>query len=161
MNAIGRGQFPVGPLSLPAFVFNDSDLASNLLGVAPFSNMNCTATFTPTTFQICDQSGVTILSGHRRSSTSLWLVNLNRPDTDVSVTCLPQTIGSALHVFKPRTDAQYVRFVHAALCHPAPTTFLHAVSAGFITRPSQFPRLTKKMVRRYLPQAMVTARAPR
>jgi hypothetical protein len=39
MNAIGRGQMPVGPLSLPSFVFNDSDLAANLLGVGPFSNM--------------------------------------------------------------------------------------------------------------------------
>ncbi len=48
--------------------------------------------------------------------------------------------------------------VRAALGYPAPTTFLHAVSAGFITGPSQFSRLTTKMVRCNLPQAMTTAR---
>jgi hypothetical protein len=42
--------------------------------------------------------------------------------------------------------------------YPASTTFLHAVTAGYITGPSQYPRLTPKMVRRNLPQAMATAR---
>ena len=55
-------------------------------------------------------------------------------------------------------NASYVRFVHASLGYPAPTTFLRAVKKGFITGPSQFPRLTPKMVRKHLPNAMATAK---
>jgi hypothetical protein len=55
-------------------------------------------------------------------------------------------------------NASYVRFVHAALGYPAPTTFLKAVTNGYITGPSQFPRLTPKMVRKYMPNTIATAR---
>jgi hypothetical protein len=57
------------------------------------------------------------------------------------------------------TDAEsYVKFIHAFLGFPAPTTFLKAVTRGYITGPNQFPRLTPKMVRRYMPNAIATAR---
>jgi hypothetical protein len=44
------------------------------------------------------------------------------------------------------------------LGYPSPTTFLRAVERGFITGPSQFPRLTPKAVRKHLPNAMATAK---
>jgi hypothetical protein len=55
-------------------------------------------------------------------------------------------------------NASYVRFIHACLGYPAPTTFLRAVTVGFITGPQQFPRLTAKMVRKHLPNATATAK---
>ena len=52
----------------------------------------------------------------------------------------------------------YVHFVHACLGYPAPSTFLNAVTNGFITGPEQFPRLTTKMVRKHLPNTLPTAK---
>jgi hypothetical protein len=58
------------------------------------------------------------------------------------------------------TDAEsYVKFIHASLGFPAPTIFLKAVTRGYITGPNQFPRLTPKMARRYMPNAIATARS--
>ncbi len=48
-------------------------------------------------------------------------------------------------------NATYVRFVHACLGYPSPTSFLNAVSAGYTTGPDQFPRLTTKMIRMKAP----------
>ncbi len=55
-------------------------------------------------------------------------------------------------------NASYVRFAHACFGYPAPTTFLNAVSRGFINGPNQFARLTAKMVRKYMPNTLATAR---
>jgi hypothetical protein len=68
MATIGRGVLRVGTFNLPAFVFRDRDLASNLLGVAPFSQYGCTATFTPNTLHIAERTGVPILTGERELS---------------------------------------------------------------------------------------------
>jgi hypothetical protein len=54
--------------------------------------------------------------------------------------------------------ASYVRFVHAALGYPAPSTFLNAVIKGFINGPNQFHRLTAQMVRKHMPSTLATAR---
>jgi hypothetical protein len=44
--------------------------------------------------------------------------------------------------------AEHIRFVHACLGNPRPTTFLRAVVRGYsITGPNQFPRLMAKNVR--------------
>ena len=71
MTDIGRGALRIGTFNLPAFVFQDKDLASNLLGVAPFSKYYCTATFTPNTFHISERTGVPILTGERESDSNL------------------------------------------------------------------------------------------
>ncbi len=55
-------------------------------------------------------------------------------------------------------NATYVRYVHACLGYPSSSTFLRAVTLGFITGTEQFPRLTAKMVRRHLPNALATAK---
>ena len=157
MATIGRGVLRVGTFNLPAFVFQDRDLASNLLGVAPFSQYGCTATFTPNTLHIAERTGVPILTGERESGSNLWVVRLEGAHTltlpATTRTALPDTPRTAPSAFAitPQTDARFVQFVHAAMGYPAPTTFLHAVTAGYITGPSQYPRLTPKMVRRNLP----------
>jgi hypothetical protein len=156
MAAIGHGVLRVGSLNLPAFVFQDKDLASNLLGVAPFSNHDCTATFTPTTFHISERNGIPILTGQRESGSSLWVVRLEDADLPTPP-ATTRTAPSALAV-TPQTDARFVQFIHVAMGYPTPTTFLDAMTAGYITGPSQYPRLTPKMVRRHLPQSMATAR---
>jgi hypothetical protein len=137
-------------------VFRDRDLASNLLGVAPFFQYGCTATFTPNTLHIAERTGVPILMGEREPGSNLWVVRLEGAPTRTLLDT-PRTTSSAFAITL-QTDAQFVQFVHAAMGYPAPTTFLHAVTAGYITGPSQYPRLTPKMVRRNVLQAMATAR---
>jgi hypothetical protein len=55
-------------------------------------------------------------------------------------------------------DAEHIRFIHACLASPPPTTFLRAVARGYINGPRQFPRLTTNLVRRYMPNSEATAR---
>jgi hypothetical protein len=57
-----------------------------------------------------------------------------------------------------RRNAKYVQFVHACLRSPPPTTFLRAVSLGYLSGPNQFPRLTAKMVRQHMPDSEATAK---
>ncbi len=152
----GRGVLRVGTYNLPAFIFRDVDLTSNLLGIVPFSNQDCTATFTPTTFQISERTGAPILTGVLMSSSSLWIVRLE-DDASIEHPSMAQPTRTA-NALIPQTDVRFVQFVHAALGYPAPTTFLNAVVAGYITGPHQYPRLTPKLVRRHMPQTMATAR---
>ena len=172
--AIGQGILTIGSLRLPAYVFKDSDLMNNLLGVAPLADRNCTAVFGPSSFQVYRNDGPRpLLSGTRDSSQSLWLVNLSAvthqlPESDgippphpVRATGVGgPTRGiymEANHVAR-HDNASYVRFIHACLGYPAPTTFLRAVTAGYIMGTHQFPRLTAKMVRKHLPNATATAK---
>ena len=57
-----------------------------------------------------------------------------------------------------RRHAKFVQFVHACCGNPPPTTFLHAVTKGFLSGENQFPRLTSKMVRRHMPNSEATAK---
>jgi hypothetical protein len=57
-----------------------------------------------------------------------------------------------------RRHAKFVQFVHACCESPPPTTFLHAVTKGFLSGDNQFPRLTSKMVRRHMPNSEATAK---
>ncbi len=166
LTAIGQGLFTVATIAVMAFVFADQDLASNLLGLIPFANAGCTSTFKPYTFHVFppgDQSA--IVSGTRTDSSSLWHVRLQRgqaPQNEhVRTDGIPPPHSSKgtyveAHAASHLDNASYVRYVHASLGYPAPTTFLRAVEKGLITGPSQFPRLTPKLVRKHLPNAMAT-----
>jgi hypothetical protein len=79
-----------------------------------------------------------------------------RPDFANQKCKLQQVCEAASVQF--RMLATYVRFIRVCLEYPSPSTFLHAVTAGFITGPDQFPRLTTKMVRKKLPNALATAK---
>ena len=57
-----------------------------------------------------------------------------------------------------RRNAKFVQFIHACCGNPPPTTFLHAVEKGFLSGDNQFPRLTSRMVRKYMPNSEATAK---
>ncbi len=163
-------------LSLTEYVFRDGDLVNNLLGLAPFADRACTSTFRPCQFQIYPHKDTTpFLTGVWDSSRSLWHVNpsANGEPSSLSDGIPPSTPRAALHTMhqtplggiyieanhvSQQDNASYVRFIHACLGYPAPITFLRAVTAGLITGPQQFPRLTAKMVRKNLPHAMAFAK---
>jgi hypothetical protein len=165
--ASGRGIFTIAGISVTAYVFPDKDLVNNLLGLAPFVNLGCTAVFKKSKFHFYLGAHRTpILSGQRNSNNSLWNVDLSQvmlatPHSDGIPP--PQTTDErGVYVEANAITAQdarsYVNFVHACLGYPAPSTFLNAVTNGFITGPDQFPRLTTKMVRKYLPNTLPTAK---
>lgn len=176
LSAIGRGILAVGQLSMTAYVFRNCDLVNNLLGLAPFADRACTSTFRPFQFQIYPHKGtIPILTGTRDSSQSLWQVNLSANSAPIYLSdgIPPPTPRAALHTITQthlagiyieanhvaqQDNATYVRFIHACMGYPAPTTFLRAVTAGFITGPQQFERLTAKMVRKHLPHATASAK---
>ncbi len=166
--ASGRGIFTIAGISVTAYVFPNKDLVNNLLGLAPFVNLGCTAVFKRSKFQLYLGANRTpILSGKRNSNNSLWNVDLSQvmlaaPHPDGIPP--PQTTDERgvyveANAITAQEDARsYVNFVHACLGYPAPSTFLNAVTNGFITEPEQFPRLTTKMVCKHLPNTLPTAK---
>ena len=163
LTAIGRGFLSVAGLRIESFIFPDDDLANNLLGLVPFANLGCTGVFKPYSFHIFKGSSRTaILSGSRKDTNALWRVPLESHCDSDSDGIPPPAPSTGLYIeanaVSIQDNASYVRFVHACLGYPSPTTFLRAVSAGYITGPDQFPRLTAKMVRRHLPNSLATAK---
>jgi hypothetical protein len=177
LSAIGRDNLATGSISLVAYIFDPRDLVNNLLGLAPYADRNCTTTFKPASFLIYqgDESHP-LLVGTRDKTRALCLVDLNAnlPHAPNSNGIPPphppaptranrrqssphEVYIEASHVGE-QDNASYVRFVHASLGYPAPTTFLRAVIAGHITGRHQLPRLTAKMVRKHIPNAMATAK---
>ena len=163
LKAIGRGLLSVSDLNIMAFIFHEKDLANNLLGLIPFANAGCTMVFKPTSFHIFRGTGRTaILSGKRADEKALWRVPIHNELETPSDGIPPPTQHTGLYVeanaVTVKDNATYVRYVHASLGYPSPSTFLRAVTSGFITGPDQFPRLTSRMVRKHLPNALATAK---
>jgi hypothetical protein len=63
LNAIRRGMFTVGTVTIVAFIFRDVDLIHNLMGIAPFADLGCTATFTAKRFTLTHLGKDPILIG--------------------------------------------------------------------------------------------------
>jgi hypothetical protein len=109
-----------------------------------------------------ERDSTPILAGTRTNLHSLWQVPLHLDQGCATDGIPPPSRTAGIYVeanaVAMQDNAAYVRFVHACMGYPAPTTFLRAVTAGFIKGPNQFPRLTPKMVRKHLPNAMVTAK---
>jgi hypothetical protein len=161
LKAIGRGILKLPYISVVAYIFNDKDLVHNLLGIAPFADRGCEAVFTATEFNLYHGNEL-VLAG-KRYNAHLWHITLPRSD---KITPAPQpntiTAKSTTSVLllhdDTRRNAKYVQFVHACLGSPPPTTFLRAVSRGYLSGPNQFPRLTAKMVRKHIPDSEATAK---
>ncbi len=75
--AIGRGMLTIGSITVIAYLFRDSDLVHNLLGIAPFADLGCTATFTAERFTLHHNSKKPLLVGTRHAG-NLWKITLSR-----------------------------------------------------------------------------------
>jgi hypothetical protein len=159
LTAIGQGIFRIKKIAVVAFIFNDDDLVHNLLGIAPFADCGCKAVFTATDFNL--YHGQDLLLCGKRHSANLWHIVLPVPSGQE--TTKTSTLGTKTeHVLllneDTRTDQKYVQFIHACLGSPPPSTFLRAVERGYLSHPSQFPRLTARMVRKHMPESEATTR---
>jgi hypothetical protein len=93
-----------------------------------------------------------------RHARNLWRINMPTPATPIGP--LPEFSAQSVMLLhhSAQPDAEHIRFVHACLGSPTPTIFLRAVAKGYINGKRQFPRLTTKLVKRYMPISEATAR---
>ena len=157
LHSIGRGMFTIKTVTVVAHIFRDEDLVTNLLGIAPFADRGCTALFTSSKFSLYHLDKIPILTGERHSH-NLWRIQIQaQPDAVINPPALADRQVLLLH-HTAHPDADHVRFIHACLGSPTPTTFLNAVAKGYITGDKQFPRLTTTMVRKHMPNSEASAR---
>ncbi len=158
LSAIGRGMLTIGSVTVIAYLFRDSDLVHPLLGIAPFADLGCTATFTAEQFTLHHHGKKPLLVGTRHTG-NLWKIALSKhhhPAPPIPTVSTGPVL--LLHQTQQQSDRDHVRFVHATLGSPPPTTFMRAVANGYINGPRQYPRLTTAMVRKNMPNSEATAR---
>ena len=92
-------------------------------------DLGCTATFSATQFLLHHRRKAPILIGERHER-NLWRIQL--PNSSTTAHKLPTYETNQvllLHHTAP-ADAEHIRFVHACLGSPPPTTILRAVARG-------------------------------
>jgi hypothetical protein len=158
LDSIGRGMLTIRTVTVVAYIFKDNDLVHNLLGIAPFADRGCKATFDATQFHLYHLDRTPILLGTRHAQ-NLWRIDM--PDRQEPSQHIPAYgVDKVVLLHHPSdTDAEHIRFVHASRgSSPPPSTFFKAVARGYITGPRQFPRLNTKNVRRRMPNSIAMAR---
>jgi hypothetical protein len=163
LTAIGRGTLSLAGLQPTAYIFRQGELATNLLGLAPFCDLGCEAIFSKNGFKLFGPNQSTpFLTGSRSPGQSLWKVNISMQTVSDHIPPPYPIKEKGLYIeancISHHDNASYVRFVHAAMGYPAPSTFMTAVTNGYITGPGQYTKLTPKMVRKHMPNAIATAR---
>ncbi len=79
LKSIGRGQLTIAQCTVTAYIFRDTELAYNLLGLIPFANLGCTMIFEPRLFGIYQPNAQTpFVVGSRTSANALWTVDLDQ-----------------------------------------------------------------------------------
>lgn len=122
--------------------------SASLLSIGLLCDHGCTAVYTNQQVQILKQNKI-ILTGTRSPITKLWMVPLVAPDSTAD-----ETNHMAATVIHSQSQAELVRFYHAALGSPAVSTLLHALQKGFIN----IPGFTAKAVRRNIPHSVATSK---
>jgi hypothetical protein len=89
LHAIGRGLLTVNTVTVAAYIFKDSELAHNLLGIAPFADQGCIAIFAAKTFELQHHSSLTTVMKGQRHHNNLWRIPM--PTQSAPTTQLPQT----------------------------------------------------------------------
>jgi hypothetical protein len=65
LNSIGRGMLTIRTITIVAYIFRDEDLVHNLLGIALFADLGCTAVFTAKQFRFYHQKNLIHTEGHK------------------------------------------------------------------------------------------------
>ncbi len=77
LQAIGRRMLQISTVTVIAYIFRNTDLVHNLLGIAPFADNGCTATFTSERFTLHHTGTKPILVGTRHAG-NLWRIALSK-----------------------------------------------------------------------------------
>ena len=135
-----------GDISLPAYVFDESQLSNNLAGLANFTNLQCTVTLTATSI-IISRGDEIIWSGSKGMNDKLWTLDMTHlcagaPPSAIISNPRPILSCSALQTIRHDTNAEFVAYVHAVFASCPITTFLHALRAGWL---GNYPKITPLM----------------
>lgn len=153
IHPIGTAQLITGnpALQIPALICRDTDLSRSLIALADYTAAGCTISLTDTEIVVSLQ-GICVARGIKTSDDKLWPF----PTTTIyPVLQLEDPDSFAGHIVTHQYQADYVRFMHAALGSPPISTLLRAISAGYLR---YLPRLTSDVVRANPPVSMATAK---
>ena len=79
LHAIGQGLLYIGNFHLRAYIFQNDELDTSLLGLNPLTAQGCSATFTHESFSLhYGTNSVPILSGYKHTTQDTWQVQSTR-----------------------------------------------------------------------------------
>ena len=147
ISSIGSCQlvFPNLPQPVSCHIFPDEILNTSLLSIAQLCRMGCIATFSASTVTIT-YTDLPVLCGLKSPDDNLWTLPFLPLDT------APPPIACAAYALS--SDADFVKFTHAALGSPSLTTLAKAVRRGYL---KSYPRLTSVMLAAHPPVTIATA----
>lgn len=152
INSTHIGKLPIANSTChtPVYIFSDDDLQQSLLSFSALCNEhNCEVTLTSTDVFI-RQGALLLFHGTKAVTDTLWTIDL---DKFTACDTLPAAVCN--NVYKTDTNGEFVAFVHASFGSPVLSTFLHAVTMGWL---SKYPRLTASMVSANPPHSVATAK---
>ena len=141
--------------AMDAYIFDDAHLQRSLLSLSALTNLGCTATLTADGINVSNEYGKIVLHSKKNRHEKLWTVDLtcalDRTDPDTAQT----HVATAFAGLRLETNATYVNFAHQSFGSPPISTFINAVSSGYL---SNYPRLTAQLIRANPPSSMATAK---
>ena len=146
----GTLTFPHKALPVSCYFLPASALSHSLFGVSPLIRPHGHALFTNTSVVFFDSpSSVTpFLTGSKTAGSDLWHITV--PPTNP----LPISPPSALFTLQALPRARFVAYWHRAFGSPSLSTFIRALSRGFIRN---IPDLTPSLVRKFPPLSLSTS----
>ena len=123
------------------------ELIGSLLCPGEWVDAGATVTYTQNQVIVRDTSDATILTGNRVQGTKLWMINLDKSDQPPENGCINAT------TYVQRSNAQLVAWYSGCLGFPADSTFLSAVSKGYVSPAG----LNQHMVAKYPPNSVTSA----
>lgn len=127
-----------------AHVFSDNLLNTSFLSIGELCNLGCIATFTSTTITIINDN-LTVLCGTKIPVNNLCTIPLPKY-TDL--------IPFSAATIALSTDADFVRFMHAALGSPSLSSLTRAARSGYF---HSYSRLTSTILSAHPPLSIATA----
>ena len=172
VDSIAHANLKLAHINIPVGIYRDTDLSESLLAAIPLANSGCQLTL--------DRSGGTIafkgtsLALVNKVDDDFWRVPFNQFTDSMSSASslhtpitLPLHLHTSTHYSHPSASIQQtfmtltphlksveerVAWAHASLGYPAVSTFISAVSKGYIS----FPHITATDIRRHPPHSKVT-----
>ena len=140
----GELSFPhkVSPIS--CYFLPDSALSHSLVGISPLLRPNGHALFTNTSVFLFDTptSSLPFLTGTKAPSSDLWFFTVPPAPIPRSLT------NTALPTLESLPHARFVSYLHRCFGSPSLSSFLRALSRGYI---HGIPLLTHTLVRKFPP----------
>ena len=139
---------PSPGMHIPVHIFPPHTLTQSLCGLAPLTRQGCSVVFTDTSVSVV-KDGKVLMEGSKKPQDTLWPLPLSFAPPAVT----EQPDDQALLTITHQSNAEYVKFSHATFGSPPVSTFIRAITKGYL---GSWPRLTARMVRQNTPNPVAT-----